>query len=627
MEQDLGRPPDRLERDRHGATLARRMGLHDPDRFVHGQSSPTWYGRRGSETPIGVSAAPVILEGWDVCPSPDDAIERVAPGWPAHRCDHVERRDRRDPREPGGHGRPRRGRARRRVAGRQEVRCSFVPRTVGRRAPNNVRRLAARKPTVRPVRSLPLLGRTTGAAPGPSGQRPEGGARRRAGPGRRDDEQLAIRRPSPASTGSADRATPFNDGEPPDPWVAVGPEHVVQTRQPDDEHHRSPGRGSARRWRWPTSSCCRPTSRPTTPTPHVIYDSLHGRWMATEVSWDCDTSFGGDFGTGYIDFADLADGRPERDLEPRLLLLAGPAPRLPRARHVDGQDRDRQQPLQHDPGGRRAGRATASRAPPSTGRHVYMDWADLIERRGVRRRSRFRSGDCLFEPRVAVQVPATSPALQAMVLATTTGAGATRTRSTYLVGRGRREHDGLRTSRRTSKVTASWPRGSIRPSPTRTGPDTIDSAVDRRPTDAHLAGRPALVTGRRIRAAPGLVIASGSPSSGPTGVTMTVRPTLNQDFLVQESGKDLFMGGVGLAGNGTLHVGLDPLVASGQPIVLRRPPTIGDAANSISRPSCSPPGRPLYGRAAGATTWAWPRTRRSRTRSGTPTNTPAVRSG
>ena len=36
----------------------------------------------------------------------------------------------------------------------------------------------------------------------------------------------------------------------------------------------------------------------------MIYDSLHGRWLATEVSWDCDTSDPAvQFGHGYIDIA------------------------------------------------------------------------------------------------------------------------------------------------------------------------------------------------------------------------------------------------------------------------------------------------------------------------------------
>ena len=39
-----------------------------------------------------------------------------------------------------------------------------------------------------------------------------------------------------------------------------------------------------------------------------------------------------------------------------------------------------------------------------------------------------------------------------------------------------------------------------------------------------------------------------------TGVSASVRPTPRQDFLIAENGKDNYMGGVGMAGNGTLHV-------------------------------------------------------------------------
>ena len=39
-----------------------------------------------------------------------------------------------------------------------------------------------------------------------------------------------------------------------------------------------------------------------------------------------------------------------------------------------------------------------------------------------------------------------------------------------------------------------------------------------------------------------------------TNVSSSVSPTLRQDFLIAENGKDSYMGGVGMAGNGTLHV-------------------------------------------------------------------------
>jgi hypothetical protein len=85
--------------------------------------------------------------------------------------------------------------------------------------------------------------------------------------------------------------TSFTAGEPPDPWVAVGPEHVFQA----------------------VNTAFRVSNRSGTPIatvdmfdffglgnfynpgevayfdPHVIYDSLHQRWIAIEASFDCFT--------------------------------------------------------------------------------------------------------------------------------------------------------------------------------------------------------------------------------------------------------------------------------------------------------------------------------------------------
>ena len=40
-----------------------------------------------------------------------------------------------------------------------------------------------------------------------------------------------------------------------------------------------------------------------------------------------------------------------------------------------------------------------------------------------------------------------------------------------------------------------------------------------------------------------------------TGVSGTVEPTLNQDFLIAANGKDSYLGGIGVAGDSTLHIG------------------------------------------------------------------------
>ena len=58
-------------------------------------------------------------------------------------------------------------------------------------------------------------------------------------------------------------------------------------------------------------------------------------------------------------------------------------------------------------------------------------------------------------------------------------------------------------------------------------------------------------------------------SSGTSAV-----PTLKQDFLVAENGKDSYMGGIGLSGNGTLHVGWT-----------RSSTTAGEFPSSYTRPS------------------------------------------
>ena len=260
----------------------------------------------------------------------------------------------------------------------------FVPRTVGRRAPNNVRRLAARKPTVRPVRSLPVLGRTTGAAPAPSGSGPKAAL-------------AAAPDPVDATTNSGDPAalTGFdgmsrsshatNDGEPPDPWVAVGPEHVVQavnlTMNITDRQGADPLSVAL------ADFFLLPTDIPT-----FNADSARDlRQPPRPLGGDR-----GQLGLRYVvrgplrhrlhRLRRLADRRSDRDLEPRLLLLAGPAPQRPGAGDLDRQGRDRQQPLQHDPGRdvARGGRLPHGRH-PRPGRHRLHGLGRPDRRRGVRR--------------------------------------------------------------------------------------------------------------------------------------------------------------------------------------------------------------------------------------------------
>ena len=98
--------------------------------------------------------------------------------------------------------------------------------------------------------------------------------------------------------------------EPPDSTIAVGPEQVVQMT---NTVLRISDRSAVRSARsCPISTFFKlPVTNPATffdRQPRVVYDSLHGRFVATETSWDCisdpsDQAFPADFGHGYIDLA------------------------------------------------------------------------------------------------------------------------------------------------------------------------------------------------------------------------------------------------------------------------------------------------------------------------------------
>ena len=114
------------------------------------------------------------------------------------------------------------------------------------------------------------------------------------------------------------------------------------------------------------------------------------------------------------------------------------------------------------------------------------------------------------------------------------------------------------------------------PQPAQPG-GTISEAVDLRPTDAVWQGNR-------------LVYVSTYPCGvGPrdcvrvtelntTGANSVKEPSLTQDFLVAENGEDLYMGGIGLTGNGTLHVGWTRSSVSG-----------GDSRLSPHLPAAIPP--------------------------------------
>ena len=93
-------------------------------------------------------------------------------------------------------------------------------------------------------------------------------------------------------------------GEPPDPFVAVGPDHVMQAVNTTFRISSRTGATAATVDLvdfFGISSI--PGYEAEVFDPRVIYDSLHGRWIAIETSFDCYPTANSDVGTGYIDIA------------------------------------------------------------------------------------------------------------------------------------------------------------------------------------------------------------------------------------------------------------------------------------------------------------------------------------
>ena len=182
---------------------------------------------------------------------------------------------------------------------------------------------------------------------------------------------------------------------------------------------------------------------------------------------------------------------------------------------------------------------------------LAMDWADWLGSDSDFKCAQvLATGTDQFTPRVAVQVPATSPTLRIIIEHTPDG---TALDVKYFTVNGSVAANTTVTSAGVDLTAAGVIAPFLTPpAPNQPGPNTIANAVDERPTDA-------IWQNNRLS------FVSTYPCT-PTGDsterdcvrisqlnTSTATPTLRQDFLIAENGKDSYMGGVGMAGNGTLH--------------------------------------------------------------------------
>ena len=358
-------------------------------------------------------------------------------------------------------------------------------------------------------------------------------------------------------TGLEQTSAAYTDGEPPDSFVAAGPDHLVQV----------------------VNTAIRITDRDGTVVstadlfdffplgelgylpgeiayfdPRVVYDSLHGRWLVLQAEFDCLAGGDASVGWGYVDIgvSDSADptggwsfvgiGRP--DMVPDYPGLGTSTDKVV----LSGNE------FVLGP----SGGMGCDIDPTFVGTSLdIMAWSELTGTGAISlpELTSYAPGadfpNEFFSWRPAVQAPASSATI--FLVAERSDEGVAYAKITgNPAGGGQIQITTPITNLTSASVISAF---DTPPAPKQPGsPSTIVDAVDARPTDAVWQNNQ-------------LAFVSTYPCDPPGGAsedrdcvrvselnTVPATPTLIQDFLIAEEGADRYMGGIGYAGNGDLHV-------------------------------------------------------------------------
>ena len=376
--------------------------------------------------------------------------------------------------------------------------------------------------------------------------------------------------------------TPSTSVEPPDPWVAVGPDHVVQTVNSAIRMQRRQGETLVDQ---PLTAFLGVPADTASSDARVIYDSLHSRWFIIQVEYDCAgnsaLAFGtGKYGHGYIDVAlsDTAD--PTKPWTGWVLQFNDYLADYPGLGTLTDKI------------------AIASNIFPFTssvcdgsnfgsyqGNEIdFVDWGEMI--RGgdsagnVTVRSLASTDGTIFATRPAVQAPATSATIFAIDVKTNGPSadvgwvnftGSVLPDTVVVAGEG------------DLTISSGLPAfGDPHPPAQSGGTVTSVDGIDGRATDAVWQGGRLVFTATSVCTPPGdsardcvrvTELTTGAPST---------TPTIRQDFNLGDVSYDQYFGGIGLSLNGALFATYTKSSSSSFPsgyFVYQLP---SDATNSVS---------------------------------------------
>ena len=354
--------------------------------------------------------------------------------------------------------------------------------------------------------------------------------------------------------GLAQTTGALTSGEPPDPWVAAGPEHVAQVVNTAFRFTNRSGGGASVVDMFDFFGLDQFYSPGEVAffDPHIIYDSLHQRWISIEASFDCFPVTGfSTVGTGYVDIAISSGPNPTGTWFVDSISFADALPDYPGIGTSTDKVVVSSNVFELVPGGG-MGCEPSQAGDAFLGTEMdVMAWSELLANKV--------DPDFLYSPnnfpnnyfswRPSLQTPASTPTVLAVALTTSNGAIAYARITGSPAGSGTVS---ISISSLASLVTGF----SNPPPPQQPGaPATIDEAVDARPTDAIFKdNRLALVSTATCDPAGGVAEQRDCVRVTELNTTNQATPTLIQTFFVGEEGADLYMGGIGYASNDDLHV-------------------------------------------------------------------------